>query len=87
MPAYRIVRKQAFDKDVAKATGRDPIFAERVEKRIAKLGERPKHHGYHAGGRIRCNWVAGIGDWAIIYQVDDTGGRVTFLRFVSLDNL
>ncbi len=87
MPAYRIRRTNLFDGDMTKATGRDPLFAERVRRRVLKLGENPKHHGYHAGGRIRCNWVAGVGNWAIIYEVDDTNRTVNLLRFVSLEDL
>lgn len=59
----------------------------RVERRIKKLEENPKHHGYHAGGLIRCNWVAGVGDRAIIYEVDENAKTVTLLRLLSLDEL
>ncbi len=87
MPPYRIRRTGLFDGDVAKATARDPIFAQRVRRRVTKLGENPKHHGYHAGGRLRCNWVAGVGNWAIIYEAGDADRTVTLLRFVSLEDL
>lgn len=59
----------------------------RVERRIKKLAENPKHHGYHAGGLIRCNWVAGVRDWAIIYEIDEMTETVTLLRFLNLDEL
>lgn len=70
MSAYRIIPTKAFERDRSKASGKDADFDERVERRIRKLKDNPKHHGYHAGGLIRCNWVAGVGDWAIIYEVD-----------------
>ena len=56
-------------------------------RRTIKLEENPKHHGYHAGGLIRCNWVAGVGNSAIIYEVSDDDQVVTLLRFVSLDDV
>jgi len=87
MPAYRLVQKRSFTQDVARAIGADPVFRERVERRVAKLAENPKHHGYHAGGLIRCNWVAGVGNWAMIYEVNDFGGTVVLLRFLSLDEI
>ena len=87
MPAYRLVQKKSFTQDVARATSADPVFRERVERRVAKLAENPKHHGYHAGGLIRCNWVAGVGNWAIIYEVSDFDRTVMLLRFLSLDEI
>jgi len=87
MPAYRLVQKKSFTQDVARAIGADPIFRERVERRVAKLAENPKHHGYHAGGLIRCNWVAGIGNWAMIYEVNDIEETVVLLRLLSLDDI
>jgi mRNA-degrading endonuclease RelE of RelBE toxin-antitoxin system len=87
MPAYTLVQKKSFTQDVARATGADPIFRERIKRRVAKLAENPKHHGYHAGGLIRCNWVAGVGNWAIIYEVNDLGETVVLLRFLSLDEI
>lgn len=87
MAGYRIRRKTAFEEDIRAAVHRDPIFAERVGRRIAKLAANPKHHGYHAGGVIRCNWVAGVGNWAIVYEIDDSDEIVTLLRFLSLDDV
>jgi len=87
MPAYRVVQRKSFTQDVARATSADSVFQERVERRVAKLGENPKHHGYHAGGLIRCNWVAGVGNWAAIYEVSDLDRTVVLLRFLSLDEL
>ena len=87
MPAYRLMRKTAFGRDLSRAAGKDAVFDMRVERRIKKLVENPKHHGYHAGGLIRCNWVAGVGDWAIIDEIADAAETVTLLRFLSLDEL
>ena len=87
MPAYALVQKKSFTQDVARATGADSVFLERVKRRVAKLAENPKHHGYHAGGLIRCNWVAGVGSWAIIYEVRDFNRTVVVLRFLSLDDI
>jgi len=87
LSAYRLIRKKVFERDISRAVGRDAVFDMRVERRIKKLVENPKHHGYHAGGLIRCNWVAGVGDRAIIYEIDETDETVTLLRFLSLDEL
>ena len=87
MAAYRLIWKKAFDHDLSRATGRDVIFYMRVERRIHKLADLPKHHGYHAGGLIRCNWAAGVGDWAIIYEIVEAAHTVTLLRFLNLDEL
>lgn len=87
LAAYRIIRKKAFEHDLSRAAGKDPIFDVRVERRIQKLAEHPKHHGYHAGGLIRCTWVAGVGDWAIIFEIEDGAHTVTLLRFLNLDQL
>ena len=80
-------RKRAFRNDLATATGRDASLIDRVERRVVKPGDNPKHHGYHAGGRIRCNWVAGVGNWAIIYEIDEIEKTATLLRFVNLDDI
>lgn len=85
--AYRLIRKKTFEQDLSRAAGKDAVFDERVERRIQKLAERPKHHGYHAGGLIRCNWVAGVGDWEIIYDIEEAAHTVTLLRFLNLDQL
>lgn len=87
LSAYRMIPTKAFERDRSKASGKDAVFDERVERRIKKLKDNPKHHGYHAGELIRCNWVAGVGDWAIIYAVDENAKTVTLLRFVNLDEL
>jgi len=87
LPAYRLIRKKVFGRDLSRAVRRDAIFDLRVERRIQKLTENPKHHGYHARGLIKCNWVAGVGDWAIIYEIEEAAQTVTLLRFLSLDEL
>ncbi len=87
LPYYRAISTKAFERDQSKASGKDSVFDERVKRRIGKLKENLKHHGYHAGGLIRCNWVAGVGDWAIIYEIDENAKTVTLLRFVNLDAL
>ena len=87
MGGYRIDRKRLFEKDLDRVARRDPVLADRVNRRIAKLAANPKHHGYHAGGAIRCNWVAGVGDWAIVYEVRDSERVVILLRFLSLDEV
>ena len=74
-------------RDLSRAVGVDAIFDLRVERRIQKLTENPKHHGYHAGGLIRCNWVSGVGNWAIIFEIEESVQTVTLLRFLSLDAL
>jgi len=87
LAVYRLIRKKAFEHDLSKVAGKDAILDMRVERRIQKLTEHPKHHGYHAGGLIRCNWVAGVGDWAIIYEIEEAKQTVTLLRFLNLDQL
>jgi len=49
------------------------------------LRENPKHHSYHAGGQIRCAWVAGVGDWAVIFDLDEENEIVILLRFIDLN--
>ena len=87
MGGYRIRSKKLFERDLREVVRRDSALAERVNRRIAKLVANPKHHGYHAGGVIVCNWVAGIGDWAVVYEIDDTNKVVVLLRFLSLDEV
>lgn len=87
MPCYSISRKKVFERDFARVTRGDAAFELRVERRIAKLSEDPKHHGYHAGGLLRCNWVAGVGNWAMVYEINDTHKIVTLLRLLSLDEI
>ena len=87
MGDYRIKPKKIFERDLDKVVRRDSVLAERVNRRISKLAANPKHHGYHAGGAIRCNWVAGVGDWAIVYEIDDSNRIVVLLRFLSLDDV
>ncbi len=87
MSRYAIGRTRAFREDIERAVRGEPTFRNRVERRIRKIGEHPKHHGYHAGARIRCSWVAGVGDWAIVYDVDEARGTVILLRFLRLDDI
>ena len=87
MGRYRIKTKELFEDDLEKVVRRDSVLAERVNRRKAKLAVNPKHHGYHAGAAIRCNWVAGVGDWAIVYEIDESNKIVTLLRFLSLDDV
>ena len=87
MASFTRVENKWFDQDFGDAVGVDPRLLERVGRRLRKILENPKHHGYHAGGRLRCHWVAGVGNWAIIYDVDEQRLEVTPLRFVSLDDL
>ena len=87
MGGYRIKTQKLFEQDLDKVVRRDSILAERVDRRRDKLTDTPKHHGYHAGGAIRCKWVAGVGDWAIVYEIDDSNKIVTLLRFLSLDDV
>lgn len=83
MSNYKLVRSKLFDHDVASLV-KDPVQRARVLRRVEKLGASPTHHGYHAGGLLRCNWVAGVGDWAILYEVDEHGKTVRLLRLVEL---
>ncbi|HEY4705005.1 MAG TPA: hypothetical protein VII27_04640 [Thermoplasmata archaeon] len=69
------------------AASGDAIFSGRIQRRVQKVLENPRHHGYHAGGRIRCTWVAGVGNWAVLYDIDETNRAVVLLRFVSLDDV
>jgi len=84
---YRIKTKKLFEKDLERVARRDSVLAERVNRRRAKLAVNPKHHVYHAGGAIRCNWVAGVGDWALVYEVIDAEREVILLRLLSLDEV
>jgi len=87
VPPYPTVRKKKFSEDLALRTARDVVLRHRVELRIEKLGSNPKHHGYHAGDSLRCNWVAGVGDWAIVYEIDEVNLVVILLRFLPLDDV
>ncbi len=84
---YGESRKPSFERDLTTSTVGDPVLRNRAERRIRKLLDNPKHHGYHAGGRIRCAWVAGVGDWAIIFDLDEEKRVVTMLRIIDLNDL
>ena len=79
--------KKAFERDFDLGTRRNPAFAERVNRRIAKLAENPRHHGYHAGGLLRCHWIAGVGDRVIVYDIQERNRRVVLLRILSLNEV
>ena len=81
--SFRIDRSKQFDSDVATLV-KDPVQRSRVLRRVKKLGANPAHHGYHAGDLLRCNWVAGVGDWAIIYEIHEQERSVRLLRLVEL---
>ncbi len=84
---YATRRKRLFDEDLEKAARGSAVFLERVERRIVKIRKSPQHHGYHAGGVVRCSWIAGVGDWAIIYEINEESQTLIFLRFLSLDDV
>jgi len=87
MSRYGIEGTRAFRTDFERTIRGEPVFGNRGGRRIQKLGEHPRHHGYHAGAGIRCNWVAGVGDWAIGYTIDEARSTVVLLRFLRLDDI
>ncbi len=85
MRRYRVIATDQFDRDCSRGPG-DKVFAERLRRRVKKLGDNPAHHGNHAGGLIRCKWKAGIGRWIIVYDLNESQKTVTLLRFLPLED-
>lgn len=83
MGAYNVVHSKQFDSDLATLV-KDSVQRSRVLRRVTKLGTSPAHHGYHASDLLRCNWIAGVGDWAIVYEIHEPEKLVHLLRLVEL---
>ncbi|MBX8637870.1 MAG: hypothetical protein JRN68_11195 [Nitrososphaerota archaeon] len=86
LPAFKPEYNNFFKEDL-KAFTKDRIFLERVRRRIFKVLENPEHHGVHAGGKIRCRWLAGVGNFYIVYSIHKESSIVCFLRFLDIDDV
>ncbi len=48
--------------------------------------DNPDHHGRHAGGLIRCKWKAGVVQWVIVFELNESQKTVNLLRFLPLED-
>ncbi len=78
-------RTEPFDKDCQRGPG-EKVFSERLSRRIKNLEDNPDHHGRHAGGLIRCKWKAGVGQWVIVFELNESQKTVNLLRFLPLED-
>jgi mRNA interferase RelE/StbE len=77
--AYRVLFRPAAGRDWKKLS--DHIFA-RVEQTLLALKENPRPHGVIKLTGTRDRWRIRIGDYRVIYQIDDAAQEVTILRIV-----
>jgi mRNA interferase RelE/StbE len=57
----------------------DPLFA-RMDRKIMALAENPRPAGCKKLKGYKDHWRIRIGDWRILYIVDDAARRVTITR-------
>jgi mRNA interferase RelE/StbE len=75
--AYRLLIRPAAERDLRALT---PTILERVDARIRALAENPRPHGFErlrgpqGGFRLR------VGDYRILYDVDDAQQMVMIAR-------
>jgi len=75
--AYRVLFRPAAERDWKKLS--DHIFT-RVEQTLLALKENPRPHGVVKLAGTRDRWRIRIGDYRVIYQIDDAAQEVTILR-------
>jgi mRNA interferase RelE/StbE len=74
---YSVVIKSSAQKELDSLD--DAVFA-RIDRRILALAENPRPAGCQKLKGYRDHWRIRIGDWRVIYVIDDSAKRVSITR-------
>ena len=75
--AYQVFLRPAAKRDWKKLPGH---VLSRIEQALLTLKENPRPHGVAKLAGMHDRWRIRIGDYRVIYQIDDTLQEVTILR-------
>lgn len=74
---YRLQIKRAAEADLRRLPG--PVF-ERINERILALRGEPRPAGVRKLQGREEGWRVRVGDYRIVYQIDDAGRLITIVR-------
>ena len=74
---YRLQIKRAAEADLRRLPG--PLF-ERINERILALRGEPRPAGVRKLQGREEGWRVRVGDYRIVYQIDDAGRLITIVR-------
>lgn len=72
---YPVSLVGSADRKLEKVRKSDPKLYERLVRRLEDLDEDPRT-GTHLQAPLACRWSDRIGDWRIIYTIDDRESSV-----------
>ncbi len=77
MANYSVVIKSSAQKELDALD--DPVFR-RIDRRILALSENPRPAGCKKLKGYKNQWRIRIGDWRVVYVIDDSVERVSITR-------
>jgi mRNA interferase RelE/StbE len=75
--SYSVVLKSSAQKELDALD--DPVFR-RIDRKILALAENPRPAGCKKLKGYRDQWRIRIGDWRVVYFIDDSAKRVSITR-------
>jgi mRNA interferase RelE/StbE len=75
--SYSVVIKSSAQKELDALD--DAVFR-RIDRRILALAENPRPAGCKKLKGYKDQWRIRIGDWRVVYLIDDSAGRVSITR-------
>ena len=77
MANYSVVIKSSAQKELDVLE--DPVFS-RIDRRILALAENPRPAGCKKLKGYKDQWRIRIGDWRVVYVIDDSAERLSITR-------
>ncbi|MCX6599230.1 MAG: type II toxin-antitoxin system RelE/ParE family toxin [Acidobacteria bacterium] len=77
MAKYRLEIKRSAQKEL---DALDDLVFSRIDRKLLALAENPRPVGSKKLQGHRDHWRIRIGDWRVIYIIDDIGTQVTITR-------
>ncbi len=77
MANYSVVIKSSAQKELDALDG--AVFS-RIDRRIVALAENPRPSGCKKLKGYKDQWRIRIGDWRVVYFIDDSAERVSITR-------
>jgi mRNA interferase RelE/StbE len=77
VPNYRLDIKPSAEKELDRL---DTVIFDRVDAKVVLLADNPRPIGSKKLKGYRDVWRMRVGDWRIVYSIDDRARIVTILR-------
>ena len=77
MPKYALDIRQSAQKELDALD--DTVFA-RIDRKILTLADTPRPAGCKKLKGYKNQWRVRVGDWRVVYIIDDTAHRVSVMR-------